>query len=56
MLHIETENSITPEINIYSIQGVLLMNSKGNQIDVSSLPNGIYMAKIDGVFRKVVKR
>ena len=56
MLHIETDNSITPEFNIYSIQGALLMNAKGNQIDVSSLPNGIYMAKIDGVFRKIVKQ
>jgi len=56
MLHIETDSSITPEINIYSIQGALLMNAKGNQIDVSSLPNGIYMAKIDGVFRKIVKQ
>ena len=56
ILHIETGNgNILPEVNIYSIQGVLLIHAKDNQIDVSSLPNGIYIAKIDGVYRKIVK-
>jgi hypothetical protein len=57
ILHIEVENSNTiPEIKLYSIQGVLLINTKGNQIDVSSLSNGIYIAEIDGVCRKIVKQ
>ncbi|MCL1850092.1 MAG: hypothetical protein FWF70_01600 [Bacteroidetes bacterium] len=32
------------------------MNTKGSKIDVSSLPNGIYIAEIDGVYRKFVKQ
>ena len=57
ILHIETGNdNITPEVNIYSIQGVLLIQTKDNRIDVSSLPSGIYIAKIDGVCRKIVKQ
>jgi len=57
ILHIETNNPNTlPEINIYSIQGVLLMQAKGNQIDISSLQSGIYIANVDGVCRKIVKQ
>ena len=57
ILHIEIGNTDkTPEVKIYSIQGILLMNTKGNQIDVSSLPSGIYIVDINGVFRKVVKQ
>jgi hypothetical protein len=56
MLHIETDNNIMPEIKIYSIQGVLLLHEKGNQIDVSALSSGIYIVDIDGVRRKIVKR
>jgi len=56
ILNIETLNSNKiPETKIYSIQGALLLNTKGSQIDVSSLPSGIYIAKIDGVSRKFVK-
>ncbi|MCL2311083.1 MAG: T9SS type A sorting domain-containing protein [Firmicutes bacterium] len=56
ILHIETNNAVIPEIKIYSIQGVLLINTKGKQIDVSSLPSGIYIAEIDGVRQKIVKQ
>jgi len=57
MLHIKGANAdVVPEIKIYSMQGVLLMNAKGNQIDVTSLRSGIYIAVIDGVSRKIVKR
>jgi len=56
ILHIETNLAEIPEVKIYSIQGVLLMHVKGNQIDVSSLPNGIYIAEVNGISRKVVKQ
>jgi hypothetical protein len=57
ILHIETSNSNTlPEVKIYSIYGVLLLYTKGNQIDVSSLSNGIYIVDINGVCRKIVKQ
>jgi len=55
ILHVETNNA-TPEIKIFSIQGVLLLQTKDNQIDLSSLANGIYFAEVDRVFRKVVKQ
>jgi hypothetical protein len=55
ILYIETENRV-PEVKIYSNQGVLLLQTKGHQIDLSSLPSGIYIADIDGVCRNVVKR
>ena len=56
ILHIETNLTEIPEVKIYSIQGVLLMHVKGNQIDVSSLSNGIYMAEVNGMNRKFVKQ
>ncbi|MCL2291144.1 MAG: T9SS type A sorting domain-containing protein [Bacteroidetes bacterium] len=57
ILHIETNNTNkTKEINIYSIHGTLLINSKENQIDVSPLPSGIYIVKVEGITRKIVKQ
>jgi hypothetical protein len=57
ILNIKTENlDITPNVKIYSIQGALILHVKGNQIDVSRLPNGIYIAEINGVCKKVVKQ
>ena len=56
ILRIETnELNAISDVKIYSIQGVLLLNSKENQIDVSLLPSGIYIADINGVIRKIVK-
>jgi len=57
ILNIETPNSnIIPEIKIYSIQGALLLHTKGNRMDVSALSNGIYIANINGVCKKIVKK
>jgi len=56
ILNIEIGNSHTlPEVKIYSIQGVLLIHTKGNTIDLSPLANGIYIANINGQSRKIVK-
>jgi len=56
-LYIETGYSeINPEVKIYSIQGVLLIHTKGNQIDVSALASGIYIANINGMGKKIVKQ
>ena len=44
------------EVKIYSIQGALLVNTKGNEIDVSSLPSGIYIVEVNGVCKKLVKQ
>jgi hypothetical protein len=57
ILNIETGNSdVLPEVKIYSIQGALLINTQGNKIDISSLPNGVYIANISGQTLKVVKQ
>jgi len=56
ILHVETGSNVAPEVKIFSIQGVLLLQTKGNEIDMSSLAKGIYFAEIDGVCRKVVKQ
>ena len=57
ILNIETgNNDIIPEVKIYSIQGVLLINTKGNRIDVSSLANGFYFADVNGQTFKIVKQ
>jgi len=57
ILHIEIgKTDAIPSVKIYSIQGALLVNTKGNQIDVSSLISGIYIVEIDGVSRKIVKK
>jgi hypothetical protein len=56
MLYIETENDIIPQIKIYSIRGILLVNAKGKEIDISSLPIGVYIVDIDGVYQKIVKQ
>ena len=48
ILYIETNKTTTSEIEVFSVQGVLLLNAKGNQIDVSSLPNGNYILKVSG--------
>ena len=57
ILHIETDNTGNiPEVKIYSIQGILLINTTGNQIDVSLLPSGVYIVEINGVYQKIVKQ
>jgi len=57
VLNIETgNNDMFPEVKIYSIQGALLVNTKGNRIDISALPNGVYIANVNGQTLKVVKQ
>ena len=57
ILHIYTNNpNVISDVRIYSMQGALLLHVKGNQIDVSSLSNGIYIVKVDGISRKIVKQ
>lgn len=46
-------------IKIYSLSGKLLFVGKGNdktQVDISSLPPGVYLVEVDGQRRKLVKQ
>jgi len=57
ILYINLENTPTPpEVKIYSLQGVLVLQTNGNQIDVSSLPAGFYVANVNGINRKIIKQ
>jgi len=57
ILYIDMENTPTPpEVKIYSLQGVLVLQTNGNQIDVSSLPAGCYVANVNGINRKIIKQ
>jgi hypothetical protein len=57
VLHIETNQpDVISEVKIYSVQGTLLMQTKGNNIDVALLPNGMYIVEVAGVFTKFVKQ
>jgi hypothetical protein len=57
VLHIETNQlDVIYEVKIYSVQGTLLMQTKGNNIDVTLLPNGMYIVEVAGVFTKFVKQ
>jgi len=57
ILNIKTgNNNILPEVKIYSPLGVLLINTKGNKIDVSSLAPGFYFAKVNQQTFKLVKQ
>jgi len=57
ILYINLANTPTPpEVKIYSLQGVLLLQTQENQIDVSSLPAGFYVANVNGINRKIIKQ
>jgi hypothetical protein len=43
------------DIKLYDIQGKKLQEIRGNQIDISSYPQGMYFLKVDGKTLKVVK-
>jgi len=55
ILYIKTEKETIPEVKLYSLEGQLLLNIKGNEIDVSGFAAGIYMLEVDGKKGKVVK-
>jgi len=56
-LNIETgNNDIVPEVKIYSVQGILLLKTKGNWIDMTSFSNGIYIVDVNGQTMKVLKQ
>jgi len=57
ILHLETTDpNLIPEAKIYSIQGVLVIHTQDTCIDVSALPNGIYIVEANGFFMKIVKQ
>ena len=43
------------EVKLYSLQGVLLQQTFGNQVDLSSYSSGMYLLQVDGKMTKVIK-
>ena len=52
IVYIETES----DIKVYNQQGTLLLETFGNQIDLSAYPQGLYFLQINGAWAKVVKK
>jgi len=50
-LNIEIESHIT----LYNLQGILLKETYGKEIDISEYPHGIYFLRVEGKTVKVVK-
>ncbi len=46
----------TNEIKIYSLAGVLVMKTKGTQIDISNLSDGAYIVQADCLTFKIIKK
>jgi len=51
-VYIETES----KIKVYNQQGQLLQETFGNQVDLSTYPQGVYLLQVNGRLRKVVKQ
>ena len=54
--NILTISGNTNDINFFSLDGQLVMQAKGSQVDISGLPNGAYIVKTDSLTTKIVKR
>ena len=50
-IYIETES----EIKVYNLQGELLQKTFGNQVDLSTYPQGVYLLQANGRWSKVIK-
>jgi hypothetical protein len=51
-IHLETESAI----KLYNLQGELLHETFGNQIDLSKYPQGVYLFQVNGKWSKMVKQ
>lgn len=54
--NILTISGNTNDIKFFSLDGQLVMQVKGSQVDISGLPNGAYIVKTDSLTTKIVKR
>lgn len=54
--NILTISGNTNDINFFSLDGQLVMQAKGSQVDISGMPNGAYIVKTDSLTTKIVKR
>lgn len=56
-VHILTENKDQQfKIQMLNIYGQLIMSSESNELDVSRIPNGVYLIKIEFENQKIIKK
>ena len=55
-VYIRTNANTTPQVKLYSLQGMLLLNTTGNEVDLSRFANGIYILQVDNQRVKIVKQ
>ena len=51
-IHLETDC----DIKVYNMQGIVLQEFYGNQVDLSVYPQAIYLLQVNGTWSKVVKK
>jgi len=56
MVYIEATNNKAPSIKVYNLQGRLLLQAQGNEVDLSDRAKGMYILQIDGQTIKVEKK
>ena len=47
---------VESRVKVYNMQGVLLQELFGKQVNLSNYPQGIYLLQINGVWNKIVKK
>ncbi|MDR0438503.1 MAG: leucine-rich repeat protein [Bacteroidales bacterium] len=55
ILYIETNDFRTPHVRVYNLTGKLVLQAQTKELNMSNLPQGVYMVWIDGQILKVVK-
>lgn len=56
MVYIETANGTVPALKLFSMQGKLLLETQGNEIDLSRFDKGVYLLEVAGETVKVIKK
>ena len=51
----QTESSAKPKIQVFDLNGVLVLQPETNPFDMSALPQGMYFIKMNGETAKVIK-
>lgn len=56
MIYITTLDGKIPEVKIFNLQGLLLLQTKDNKVNLSSFDKGVYVIEVNGEKTKVIKK
>ena len=56
VVYIQKESESTPKLKLYSLDGILLQQISGMEIDLSHYSAGVYLLSIDGQTTKIIKK